>query len=192
MNTLYPIFLKLHELNTIIIGGGEVGFEKLSFMLASSPQANITLLAQEVKPAIYQLLNQQTHHHITIVQKLFQPFDLHGFNLAVAATNNPQLNAQICAAAKQLNILVNVADTPHLCDFYLGSIVNKGNLKIAISTNGLSPTFAKRLRQVLQEALPDDLDQLLHNLHTVRNRLQGNFTHKAQQLNQLTQTLVEQ
>ena len=87
--------------------------------------------------------------------------------------------------------LVNVADTPALCDFYLGSIVQKGHLKIAISTNGKSPTAAKRIKQVLQESLPDELDEVLENLNKIRNELKGNFGYKVKKMNAITKVLVE-
>ena len=83
-----------------------------------------------------------------------------------------------------------MADTPDLCDFYLGSIVRKGDLKIAISTNGRSPTLAKRLRETLQEALPDELDDVLQNLHTIRSGLKGDFSRKVRVMNRVTRTLA--
>jgi siroheme synthase-like protein len=87
--------------------------------------------------------------------------------------------------------LINVADTPELCDFYLGSIVQKGHLKIAISTNGKSPTIAKRIKQVLQEAIPDSLNEVLDKLQIIRDRLKGDFSEKVKQLNQITEVLVK-
>ena len=76
------------------------------------------------------------------------------------------------------------------CDFYLGGIVTKGNLKIAISTNGKSPTMAKRLRQFFEEFLPDNMDELLANLDDYRKTLKGNFQEKVDQLNDLTKGIL--
>jgi siroheme synthase-like protein len=84
-----------------------------------------------------------------------------------------------------------VADTPDLCDFYLGSIVQKGDLKIAISTNGKSPTLAKRIKEFLNEIIPDDIQQLLDNLQTYRNTLKGDFQDKVKELNDLTASLLK-
>ena len=78
-----------------------------------------------------------------------------------------------------------------LCDFYLGSIVQKGSLKIGISTNGQSPTAAKRIKEMLNESLPDELDELIQNLQLVRNQLQGDFKQKVIQLNEITKSLVK-
>lgn len=96
----------------------------------------------------------------------------------IAATNDNDLNIRIAEFANEANILVNVADTPELCDFYLGSIITKGDLKIAISTNGKSPTFVKRFREILEDILPESTDSLIQNLHNIINQLQINFTEK--------------
>ena len=87
--------------------------------------------------------------------------------------------------------MVNVADTPDLCDFYLGGIVTKGNVKIAISTNGKSPTTAKRLRQLLEEVIPEDINELVENINKYRETLKGDFEYKVETLNKLTEGLVE-
>ena len=93
-------------------------------------------------------------------------------------------------AAKAEDLLINVADTPELCDFYLSSIVQKGDLKLAISTNGKSPTLAKKMRLYFEELLPDTTDSLLNNLQVIRSRIQGDFTAKLNQLNKITADLV--
>ena len=191
-NPLYPIFLKLDQLNMLIVGAGEVGYEKLFFILKSSPKANIRMVATWVNPEITALLDKQPGHQVEIIEKAFDANDIEPhFNLVIAATNIEALNKEIQKAAKEKGKLVNVADTPALCDFYLGSIVTKGNLKVAISTNGKSPTFAKRFRQVLEEVLPEDTSQLLDQLYVIRDRLKGDFTEKVKQLNDLTASLVE-
>jgi uncharacterized membrane protein YfcA len=81
---------------------------------------------------------------------------------------------------------VNVADKPDLCDFYLGSIVKKGSLKIAISTNGKSPTIAKRLRETFTEVIPDEMDLVLDNMQHIRHQLTGDFNYKVKELNKIT------
>jgi siroheme synthase-like protein len=109
----------------------------------------------------------------------------------ILATDDKELHKQIKSLADKNGILVNVADTPDLCDFYLGSIVQKGNLKIAISTNGKSPTAAKRIRELLEDSMPEEIDELLSNLHLIRNKISGDFAEKVKQLNELTKTMVE-
>jgi len=189
-NPLYPIFLKLHQLEMLIVGAGEVGLEKMSFILKSSPDARITIVAPEIREEISELI-QGKEHTVRVLQKPFEVSDLEGKDLIIAATNIPELNKEVQVAAKAKGLLVNVADTPALCDFYLGSIVTRGNLKVAISTNGKSPTFAKRFRQVLEETLPEDTAELLNNLKQIRDRLTGDFSEKVKQLNAITADLLK-
>ncbi len=190
-NQLYPVFLKLHELHLLIVGAGEVGHEKLSFILKSSPLARVTMVAPEVNPEIIALLEQNPEHRVKLVKKEFEPSDLEAADLVIAATNIPELNRTVQAAAKERGLLINVADTPALCDFYLGSIVTRGSLKVGISTDGKSPTFAKRFREVMEEALPPELEDLLPRLNEIRDRLGGDFANKVRLLNRVTSVLLE-
>jgi len=190
MNTLYPIFLKLHQLKVLIVGAGEVGCEKLTFMLKSSPDANITVVAKEVLTPVRDLLEEYPDVELDIQLKAFEPGDVNGFDLVIAATNFQELNASVRAAAKAAGALVNVADTPALCDFYLGSIVTRGDLKVAVSTNGKSPTFAKRFRQWLEASLPSETSDLLEYLKAYRDQLSGDFSAKVKALNQATKNLL--
>lgn len=188
-NPLYPVFLKLDKLNLLLVGAGNVGLEKLHSLLANSPSAQITIVAPQVLDEVRKLVYR--HPSCRIEQRKYTEADLEGRDLVILATDNPALHVQIKKKAQEKKILVNVADTPELCDFYLSSIVQKGNLKIAISTNGKSPTAGKRIKEVLHEALPGELDAVIDNLHTVRNRLNGNFQHKVRKMNELTKVLVE-
>ncbi len=188
-NKLYPVFFKLAELDTLLVGAGSVGFEKLQSLLSNSPEAKITIIAPRVKDEVRRIISN--HPSCNLLQRVFEESDLDNRDLVIVATDNPQLNAAISQLAKSKKILINVADTPDLCDFYLGSVVQKGNLKIAISTNGKSPTVAKRIKEVLHDAMPGELDEVIENLHKVRSRLNGNFSHKVKKLNTITKVLVD-
>lgn len=188
-NPLYPVFLKLHNLRMLIVGAGEVGYEKLFFILKSSPNANITVVAPWVSPELEELLSKG-NYNVELVKKEFAVSDVLGHDLIVAATNIRELNHEVQRAAKAAGKLINVADTPELCDFYLGSIVTRGPLKVAISTNGQSPTFAKRFRQVLESTLPEDVGDLLDNLKEIRDQLTGDFNAKVKALNEVTASLL--
>lgn len=187
-NELYPVFLKVHQFDTLIVGGGEVGLEKLSFLLRSSPHAQVTLVGKEIREEIKELAYR--HPGVTLIERCYSKADLTEMQMVIVATENPALNRKIRDEAKSRGILVNVADTPDLCDFYLGSIVTKGDLKIGISTNGKSPTVAKRLRELLTATLPEEIDDLLANMRVIRNRLKGDFAFKVKKLNQITSDLV--
>ena len=188
-NQLYPVFLKLEQLELLLVGAGNVGLEKLNSLLSNSPGAKITVVAPFVKDEVKELL--QNHSSCVLLQRPFEEADLENKNLIILATDDKELHKRIKKRAEQRRIIVNVADTPGLCDFYLGSIVQKGNLKIAISTNGKSPTTAKRIKELLENTMPDEIDELLINLNLIRNKMTGDFTDKVRQLNELTKMLTE-
>lgn len=187
-NTLFPIFLKLHQLKTLIVGGGYVGLEKLQALLKNDPLANVTIVSIEFLPELVELT--KTMDNITLVERAFEASDLEEIDIAILATNIREKNHEIRILSRAKGILTNVADTPDLCDFYLGSTVTKGQLKVGISTNGKSPTFAKRFRELLEEALPEEIDELLASLSQFRNTLKGDFEAKVKALNEHTASLV--
>jgi siroheme synthase-like protein len=188
-NNLFPVFLKLEELDTLIVGGGNVGLEKINALLKSSPKARITIVASKIKDEIKELTEGM--RHIRLIERNFRVRDLHSKDLVVLATDDQDLHRRIRGLARKRRLLVNVADTPGLCDFYLGSVVTKGNLKIGISTNGKSPTIAKRIREYLEEALPEDTDALLKNMQVIRARMKGDFAHKVKMLNDITSSWLK-
>ncbi len=187
-NPLFPVFLKLNNLHTVLIGAGNVGLEKLTAILNNSPDAEVTVIALTFLPEIHILAAE--YKGVVIKQKSFKASDLDHANIVVAATNDAELNMYIVESAHERRLLVNVADKPDLCDFYLGAIVKKGDLKIAISTNGKSPTVAKRLKEVLNEALPEEIDTTLQRMSELRNSLSGDFAGKVKTLNEITAVLV--
>jgi siroheme synthase-like protein len=187
-NPLYPVFLKLHQLRVLLVGGGNVGFEKLTSLLSNSPDTAITIVAPVIRDEVKELVRQ--HPACTIIQRNFEDADLENKEIIICATGSKELHKRIKQLANAKKLLVNVADTPELCDFYLGSIVQKGNLKIGISTNGYSPTIAKRVKEVLNETIPDEIDELLLNMQSIRNKMGGDFAQKVKELNELTKQLV--
>ena len=189
MNHLYPIFLQVHELNILLVGGGFVATEKLEFLLKSSPKAQVTVISPMFRPEFLELAREV--ETVTLIEDVYHEKYLGGKHLVIGATDNKAVNRQIRDEAKERFLLVNIADTPELCDFYLGGIVTKGNLKIAISTNGKSPTAAKRLRQLLEDVLPDEMDDLLENLNAYRATLKGDFEYKVKAMNEATEGLVK-
>jgi siroheme synthase-like protein len=187
-NPLYPIFLLPHRLNILVVGGGNVALEKLTSLMKNSPEANVKLVGANIFPETKTYLSELD---IPFEEKFFEESDLEGINILFIAINIKEESAKIRAIAKTKNILVNVADTPDLCDFYLGSVVTKGDLKIGISTNGKSPTLSKRIREYMEEALPDSTQDLIDNLGKIRSTLTGDFQSKVEQLNAITKNMVE-
>ncbi len=188
MNTLYPIFIQTEKIEILIIGGGFVATEKISFLLKNSPNAHITVVAKEISEELKShCLSCST---IRLIEKEFEQSDIENQPIIIAATSDTALNETIYQAAKTKNRLINVADTPELCDFYLGSIVTKGDLKVAISTNGKSPSLSKRIRELFEDVLPENINELILNLNTYRKMLKGNFEEKVNSLNQLTKSFI--
>jgi len=176
------------NLRVLLIGAGNVGCEKLSAIIQNSPNTHITVVAKNISPRFAEL--SKNISHIEIFQTCYNASFLNNADIVISAINDTQISEQISKDAKAKGKLVNVADKPALCDFYLGAIVNKGNLKLAISTNGKSPTMAKRLREIFTGLLPEEIDETINNLHQIRSQLQGDFATKVQELNNLTKSLL--
>jgi precorrin-2 dehydrogenase/sirohydrochlorin ferrochelatase len=187
-NPLFPAFLKLENLRVLLVGGGNVGLEKLTAILRSSPATAVTIVSLSFLPELRTLA--ASHPHLRLLERGWLETDLDAADIVFAATDDPALHRRIKAAARARRLLVNVADTPDLCDFYLSSVVQKGQLKVAISTNGKSPTVAKRVRAMLEEALPEELDEVLQQMTVIRDKVAGDFTAKVKSLNAVTAELA--
>lgn len=187
-NNLYPIFLKTSRLEVLIIGGGYVAEEKLTFLLKSSPDASVTIVAPMFRKGTIEVASKGTVH---LIEDVYKTSYLDGKHMVIATTDKPEVNKEIYKDCREQDKLVNVADNPPYCDFYMGGIVTKGNVKVAISTNGKSPTTAKRLRQFFEEVIPDTIDDLVKNLNDYRKTIKGDFEQKVVQLNEFTKSLVE-
>jgi siroheme synthase-like protein len=188
MNELFPIFLKLDRLNTLVVGGGNVALEKASALLRNSPAARVTLVAPMFREDT--LLFLKEYPQVELYVRGFEMKDLDGRDLVICATDDRGLHEGIKAECVERHLLCNVADTPDLCDFYLGSIVQKGDLKIAISTNGKSPTLAKRIRAFLEDVIPEEIQEGLEGMEAVRKTLKGDFQEKIRVLNELTKGVI--
>ncbi|KXX71856.1 siroheme synthase [Flammeovirga sp. SJP92] len=189
MNHMFPIFIKMSEISTLIVGGGNVGHEKLEAILKNSPNAVVSVVSIDFGEALLDLAKD--FPNVTLHKKAFEFSDLDPHHIALLATDDYGLHVEIQKEANKRKMLVNVADTPDLCDFYLGSVVTRGDLKIGISTNGKSPTLAKRMREFLEDALPNETQQLLDNLRTIRDKLKGDFAFKVKKLNDITQQVFD-
>ncbi|WP_276168687.1 precorrin-2 dehydrogenase/sirohydrochlorin ferrochelatase family protein [Zobellia alginiliquefaciens] len=186
-NELYPVFLKVSNLNILIIGGGNVALEKLTFLLKSSPSAQVEMVSPMFREETIALAKK---FDITMHTSDYDKTFLEGKHMVVATTDKVEVNEQVYHDCRAQSILVNVADNPPFCDFYMGGIVTKGNVKVAISTNGKSPTTAKRLRQFFEDVIPENIDDLVQNLNEFRKTIKGDFEEKVETLNEFTKGLV--
>jgi precorrin-2 dehydrogenase/sirohydrochlorin ferrochelatase len=187
-NELYPVFLKVAVLDVLIVGGGNVGLEKLTFLLKSSPSAQVTMVSKEFIPEVIALAKG---FNVSLVEAAYKSSYLKGRQIVIATTDDLDVNLQVYRDCKKENILVNLADNPTYCDFYMGGIVTKGNIKIAISTNGKSPTAAKRLRQFFEEVLPENMNEFVENLNTYRKTIKGDFEEKVSKMNEITKEMIK-
>lgn len=186
-NKLFPVFLKLEQMRLLIVGGGPVALEKLNAILSNSPQVHIKLVGISVSDDIRE--RSIAFPNVELIQRAFSSNDLDECDVVITAVNDKLVSEAIFREARRKGKLINSADKPEYCDFYLGSVVQKGNLKIAISTNGKSPTVAKRLREVLSDALPMEIDEVLNHMYIFRSKLNGNFHEKVKKLNEVTRIL---
>lgn len=187
-NPLFPVFLKLEQLQLLLVGAGNVGVEKITTVLKNAPRTKVTVVAKVISEEFTVAVSGLDN--VLVLEKEYEAADLDGCDIAIIATADIELDEQIRKDAKVRGKLINVADKPSLCDFYLGAVASRGSIKIAISTNGKSPTIAKRLKTVLNDALPNELETSLDNLQKIRKSLNGDFQQKVEHLNALTQGLV--
>lgn len=163
---LFPIFLKLAGRKCLLVGAGNVAAEKITSLLHA--QADLTVIAPAALPTIVQ---QASAGLLEWKKREFHPSDLEGMFLVVAATSSPQVNRQIFELATERRILCNSVDDPPNCDFYFPSIVERGDLQIAISTAGESPALAQRLRKEIDGQLAPDLGAWLGQLGELRREI---------------------
>jgi siroheme synthase-like protein len=188
-NNLFPIFLKGNDLRFLIVGGGEVALEKMTALFNNSPEASVRVVAKEYSESTLEFLKSQST--IEIIHGAFEEKYLDGIQVVITALNDIELSAELKKVANAKGLLYNAADKPDYCDFYLGSVVQKGNLKLGISTNGKSPTMAKRVKELLNDFIPDEIDQSLENMNEMRKHIKGDFKQKIVELNKITESLIE-
>ena len=154
MNT-FPLFFKLEDRKVLIVGGGDVALRKAD--LLSRAGAAITILAPSISVELQALLSDGKHQ---LIYADYNKTYMSGARVVIAATDDEMLNHQIHADATELNIPVNVVDTPHLCDFIFPAIVDRNPIVIGISSNGKAPVLARLLRARLETLIPQGYGKL--------------------------------
>jgi uroporphyrin-III C-methyltransferase / precorrin-2 dehydrogenase / sirohydrochlorin ferrochelatase len=163
---LLPIFVNLSGRRGLLVGAGSVALDKLSSLLSTG--VLLRVVAPHADPQIHALAADGM---LEWIPRVFQPSDLDGVFLAIAATDDPQVNAAVYQAALERNIPCNSVDDIPNCDFFFGSVVRRGALQIAISTSGESPAVAQRLRREIDAQLPADLGPWLAQLGELRREV---------------------
>jgi siroheme synthase-like protein len=164
--TLFPMFVKLEGKLVVVVGGGEIAAGKIDGLLRAG--ARIRVVAPEVVPAFVEPIRGRK---VEWIPRKFEARDLDGATLAIAATSAPGVNAAVFREAEARGIFCNAVDDIENCHFYYGSIVQRGDLQIAISTNGKSPALAQRLRQELEKQFGPEYEVWLEWLGAARELL---------------------
>lgn len=147
MTGFYPVFLDLQGKKCLVVGGGRVAARKVTTLLNCG--AAVTVVSPTLIPELQQLVAAKA---VAYYQEPYKREHLEGAFLVISATDDKGSNSIIAADCFARNILVNVADNPALCNFYVPSLVNRGSLSIAVSTGGKSPAFARRMREELEQS----------------------------------------
>ncbi len=164
--SLFPLFLKLEGRRCLAVGAGTIGEGKIASLLEAG--ARVTVVAPEATEAVR---SWATAGRVEWKARKFQPEDLDGMFLVIAATSSPAVQEGVFAEAGKRNVLCNVVDVPDLCDFYYPAIVRRGGLQIAISTAGQSPALAQRLRQELEVQFGEEYGEWVESLGRERDEI---------------------
>ncbi len=146
MTSLFPMFLKLEGRQCLAVGAGKVGEPKIGGLLETG--ARIRVVALNASPTVREWARAGK---LELELRAFSAEDLEGASLAVVATNSRSLNERVYHEAQRRGVLCNVVDVPDLCDFFYPAVVRRGDLQIAVSTSGQSPSLAQKIRQQLEK-----------------------------------------
>ena len=166
--SLFPIFVKLEGRQVVVMGGGQVAEAKIPGLLSAG--ARIRLFAPSITPQIAEWVR---FGKIDWLPKEFEPADLDGAFLVIAATSAPGVNEAVFQEAETRGILCNAVDDIEHCHFYYGAVVQRGDLQITISTNGKSPSLAQRLRKEFEAQFGPEYEVWLEWLGAAREALRA-------------------
>ena len=162
----YPAYLDIRNRKCLVVGGGGVATRKVTTLLACG--AEVTVVSPRVSDTLQKMADD---NRIRLIQRSYAGEDLDRTFLVIGATDDEKENRRIYRHAEQRGCLCNIADQPHLCNFILPSVINQGDLTIAISTAGKSPAFAKYLRRQLQNQFGPEYASFLSLMGAIRSNL---------------------
>jgi len=186
---LYPVFMKLEAAPCLVVGGGSVASRKVKGLLAAS--AYVTVISPGLNDPLKDLADSEA---ITWQERTFEPGDLEGFRLVIAATDSTATNALVYEEAVALGIPMNSVDDPEHSTFFVPAVARRGELAIAISTSGIAPYLARRLRQYLESKLYPGLEEDLEKVRSARASISAkplSFEAKKKLVEQELAPLVE-
>jgi precorrin-2 dehydrogenase len=167
MSELYPVFLKLKRRKALVVGAGGIAALRVKHLLSAG--ARITVISPEADAEIEELAREKL---IVLLRRRFKRSDLNrNYFIVIAATNDSSVQQTVFEEAERHGILCNVVDKPSRCNFYTPAVVQRGELKIAISTSGRSPSLAGKLREYLDNAIPENAADLAEMAGLLRSKL---------------------
>ena len=187
MSDLYSVFLKLEGKPCLVVGGGSVSTRKVEILLSSGAKVRVVSPSFDAKL----LEHAKANKNLSLDEKKFEAKDLAEMTLVIAATNDRRVNRQVFECAKTLGLMVNVADEPDLCDFYLPSLLKRGPLTIAVSTGGACPALAKKIRQSLEKQFDARYEALAGALSEIRQELIKKYPDDTKKRGSLMAKLVD-
>jgi precorrin-2 dehydrogenase/sirohydrochlorin ferrochelatase len=162
----YPIFLELSGRRVVVVGGGAVAVRKAQALLAAG--ARLVVVAEQIDNMLTVLCRDKKAE---LIKSKYSKDYLAEAVLTIAATNNPQLNRRIYKDCQELEVLCNVVDEPELCDFFVPAVVKRGDLQIAIGTEGHCPAYAGHIRKKLEKIFTEEHGQFLAELEALRKQI---------------------
>ena len=164
----YPVFLDVQDKEVVVVGGGEVARQKLTGLQEAG--ARVTVISPELIPEVQQLVHDGRIMH---VDREYRDGDMEGYFLAFVATDDGAINKAVADEARSKRVWINAVDDVPNCDFIMPGVVRRGELVLAISTSGLSPAMARKVREDIEEFLGEDDAELLSLAAEVRRDLNG-------------------
>ena len=171
-NNLLPIFLKVKRQPCLIVGGGKIAYQKIKQLIVC--EADITVISKKYINKIKQLYKNDK---IKLIKSRYYKKYINGYKLVISATSDNKVNKQVYSDAEKLRIPVNIVDEPELCSYYFGSVYSNGNLKVAVSTNGESPSVGKQVRDLISKSMPDKIDSIINRFSQLRKKIKSNMSY---------------
>jgi len=171
----YPIFLELSGRTVLLIGAGKVALRKAHSLLEAG--AVLTVVAKDMDESFITLSKS---HNVELINSHYSKNYLTDAVLVIAATSNKKLNTRIYNDCRELGIFCNTVDEPELCDFFTPAVLTRGDLKIAVGTNGKCPAYAACIKKKLERLFTAEHSQFLSELQPVRKKVLKEVAHSAQ------------
>jgi precorrin-2 dehydrogenase / sirohydrochlorin ferrochelatase len=171
---LYPIFLNLKDQRVLVVGAGAVALGKIRVLISCGARLRVIAPA-----AVSDIREMADRGEVEYESRKFDPRDATGMAMVIAATSDLNVNEAVMRSCRERGVWVNVVDDPARCDFFVPSLVNRGRLHVAISTEGASPAFARRLRRELDHWLHESLDEYVEMLDVARKRIRERVSDRS-------------